>query len=438
MRFGFLKLFLLPVVLVPVGLYGQAAPLPPGTSADDQPAQSTQAGPLAVAETAIDAKNYDKARGQLDAYLSAHPTDARALFDRGYCDDAQGRAHAAEGFYRKAIAADPKQFEARMALGLLLTQAGSADAKGELQTAITLEPNPPNPAAKAQAYRTLAKLLRESDPDQAKRDLIEALKLSPETIDDTLLTAEIAEAAGDPAVAEEAYRRVLKVDPESSVATAGLAHLLFSEKKYTEAEPLLKAALTRDPDDPALNTQLAALLAVEGKADEAVAALEKLHQIKPKDREIGMMLADAYVQAQDYEKADALYANLLAATPNDSELASERGQVLIREQKYDQALEMFQRAVKIKRDDSDAWGGIAFAASKTGQFQLVVDALTMRSKLASETPATYFLWATAYDNLHHRQQSVEYYQLFLKSALGKFPDEEWQAKQRLAVLEKNK
>ena len=444
MRSGFLKLFLLPVVLGPLVLHGQSAPLPPGTSSDDQPAQSTQAGPLAAAEAAIDAKNYDKARGLLEAYLSAHSGDARALFDRGYCDDAQGRIQAAEGFYRKAIAADPKQFEARMALGLLLAQSGAenskaeGDAKAELETAVTLNPNPPNPAAKAQGYRTLAKLLRESDPDQAKQDLIEALKLSPETIDDTLLTAEIAEAAGDQAVAEEAYRRVLKVDPESSVATAGLAHLLLTEKKYADAEPLLKAALSRDPDDPALNTQLAALLAAEGKTDEAVAALEKLHQLKPQDRDIGMMLADAYVQAESYEKADAVYANLIAAAPNDAELASERGQVLIREQKYDEALEMFQRAAKIKQDDSDAWGGIAFAASKTGQFQLVVDALTMRSKLASETPATYFLWATAYDNLHHRQQSVEYYQLFLKSALGKFPDEEWQAKQRLAVLEKSK
>ncbi len=438
MRSGLLKLLLLPVVLVSAGLHAQSAPLPPGATADDQ----QQTGPLAQAEAAIDAKNYDKARGLLDAYLSVHAGDARALFDRGYCDDAQGRTQTAEGFYRKAIAADPKQFEARMALGLLLAQTASesskaeGDAKAELETAVTLDPNPPNPAAKAQAYRTLAKLLRQSDPDQAKQDLIEALKLSPEIIDDTLLTAEIAEASGDQAVAEEAYRRVLKVDPESSVATAGLAHLLLSEKKYADAEPLLKAALSRDPDDPALNTQLAALLAAEGKTDEAVIALEKLHQLKPQDREIGMMLADAYVQAENYEKADAVYANLLAAAPTDAELASERGQVLIQEQKYDEALEMFQRAVKIKQDDSDAWGGIAFAASKTGQFQLVVDALTMRSKLASETPATYFLWATAYDNLHHRQQSVVYYQLFLKSALGKFPDEEWQAKQRLAVLEK--
>ena len=51
----------------------------------------------------------------LDAYLSTHPTDARALFDRGYCDDAQGKTAAAKDFYRKAIAADPKQFEARLA-----------------------------------------------------------------------------------------------------------------------------------------------------------------------------------------------------------------------------------------------------------------------------------------------------------------------------------
>ena len=426
------------LVVGTTGVLGQAAQLPPGTKADEEPAQNAQAAPLADAEAAIDAKNYDKARGLLDPYLSGHPSDARALFDRGYCDDAQGRPGTAESYYRKAIAADPKQFESRLALGLLLAQARSDDAKTELQTAITLEPNPPNPEAKAQAYRTLAKLLRESDPDAAKQDLIEALKLSPEAKDDTILTAEIANAAGDNAVAEAAYRRVLKVDPESSAATAGLAHLLLAEKKYAEAEPLLKAALARDPDDPALNTQLAALLGAEGKTDEAVVSLEKLHQLKPQDREMGMMLADAYVQAQDYEKADAVYQNLLASTPNDAELVSERGQVLIREEKYDEALQMFQRAVKIKQDDSDAWGGIAFAASKTGQYQLVVDALTMRSKLASETPATYFLWATAYDNLHHRKQSMEYYELFLKSALGKFPDEEWQAKQRLAVLEKSK
>ncbi|MGB0125287.1 MAG: tetratricopeptide repeat protein, partial [Silvibacterium sp.] len=125
-----------------------------------------------------------------------------------------------------------------------------------------------------------------------------------------------------------------------------------------------------------------------------------------------------------------------AATPNDADLESARGQVLIREGKYAEALVLLQNAVKIRQDDPDAWGGIAFAASKTHQSPLVLEALTMRSKYAAETPATYFLWATANDNLHRIKQAVEYYHLFLQSAPGKFPDEEWQARQRIALLTK--
>jgi Flp pilus assembly protein TadD len=185
-----------------------------------------------------------------------------------------------------------------------------------------------------------------------------------------------------------------------------------------------------------LNAQYAALLGAEGKSNEAVASLEKLHQLEPKDRGVARMLADGYVQAGDAEKADSVYAELLAETPNDAELEAARGQVLIRERKYAEALVLLQNAVKIRQDDPDAWAGIAFAASKARQFDLELEALATRSKLAAETPATYFLWATANDNLHRNKQAVEYYRLFLKSATGRFPDEEWQARQRIAVLMK--
>ena len=417
-------------------LAGQAAPLPPGTSLNDSEQVSSQASPLDRIESEIAAKKYDKAQGMLDAYISAHPKDARALFDRGYCDDAQGKTASAKVFYRKAIAADPKQFESRLALGLILAQEGDADAGKQLQAAATLEPDPPNPAAKAQALRALARVDRESDPGVAKQALIDALRISPETPADTLLAAEIAEAAGDPDVAEQAYRRVLKENPQSSQAIAGLVHLLMQEKKFSEAEPLIHSALVRDPDDPALNAQYAALLGAEGKPSEAVAALEKLHQLEPKDRSIAKMLADGYVQAGESQKADAIYAELLAATPDDADLEAAQGQVLIREGKYQQALDLLQKAVKTRKDDADAWSGIAFAASKTHQPELVLEALATRSKLAEETPATYFLWATANDSLHRKVQALEYYQLFLKSASGKFPDQEWQARQRIAVLKK--
>jgi tetratricopeptide (TPR) repeat protein len=148
------------------------------------------------------------------------------------------------------------------------------------------------------------------------------------------------------------------------------------------------------------------------------------------------MLADSYFQAGDMQRADSAYAELLAKTPADAELESVRGQVLIREGKYEDALILLQNASKSRQDDPDIWGGIAFCASKTGQFPEVLTALAMRSKIVADTPATYFLWATANDNLHRKKEALEYYQLFLKSASGKFPDEEWQAKQRIAILMK--
>src|SRR6202012_1860392 len=98
---------------------------------------------------------------------------------------------------------------------------------------------------------------------------------------------------------------------------------------------------------------------------------------------IASMLADAYVQLGDLDKADAVYAQALTDSPNDPELLSSRGQVLIREQKYPEALVVLQHAATMDSKDADTWSGIAFAASKTGQPALELDALAARSKITA-------------------------------------------------------
>lgn len=432
---------LLLVLAAPV--FAQPIPLPPGTIGSDDAQQTTPSSSdsaLAPAESDIDAKNYAAAAGKLDVYLSVHPADARALFDRGYVADAQDHPDAAESWYRKAIAADPKQFESRLALGLLL--AGKGDPKSEdaareqLQAAVQLQPNPPNPAAKAQADRALARLMRSSDPEAARDALVDALRLTPETPADTLLTAQIAEAAGDTTVAEEAYRRVLQQQPDSAEATAGLAYSLIAQKRYADAQPIVEAALRRNPDDPTLNAQLAAILNAQGKQADALGVLRKLHQLEPGNRSVTTMLADADAQSGDADEAGMLYQQLLAASPDDPALLDARGQILIRQQHYADAIALFRKAVAVKSDDVDAWSGIAFADSETHQYQDELQALSMRSKYAAENPGSLFLRATAYDNLHQSKAAADYYQRFLAAAQGKFPDQEWQAKHRLAALPK--
>jgi len=420
--------------------FAQSASLPPGTSVPDAQQQQTAPNPLNQAESAIAARNYPAATYQLDAYLSAHPGDARALFDRGYVADAQGQTADAESWYRKAIAADPKQFEAHLALGLVLAGKGdAAGARDQLYAASQLEPNPPNPAAKAQAFRALARLLRTSDPTGARDALVEALKLTPETPADTLLAAQIAEAAGNDDIAEQEYRKVLQDQPDSpaaSEATAGLAHLLIEERRFSDAQPLVANALQKDPDDPALNAQMAAILNAEGKPAEAIAVLQKLHQLEPDSRSVTGMLADADFQAGDLDAADALYLQLLAATPNDPELLDAHGQILIREQRFADALAAFHKAVAALPGDVDAWTGIAFADSKLQRWSDELQALSMRSKFTPDNPATLFLWATAFDNLHQTKSAAAYYHRFLTADQGKLPDQEWQARHRLVALEK--
>jgi hypothetical protein len=79
---------------------------------------------------------------------------------------------------------------------------------------------------------------------------------------------------------------------------------------------------------------------------------------------------------------------------------------------------------------------LAFAASKTKQPAIAIHALTMRSKFLPEVPSTYFLWAISYDALHQNVEAATYYHHFLDASAGKFPDQEWQARQRIILLEK--
>ena len=59
---------------------------------------------------------------KLDPYLAAHPNDARAIFDAGYVADSENRLNDAAALYRRAVAADPKSFEAHLSSGLLLAR----------------------------------------------------------------------------------------------------------------------------------------------------------------------------------------------------------------------------------------------------------------------------------------------------------------------------
>ena len=409
-----------------------AAPPVAATAAAPQPVSAQ----VAAAEALIVKSNWKAAEAALDTWLATHPGDAHALFDAAYVADAQNRLDEAAALYRRAVEADPQSFEAHLSLGLLLARQGKlTEARPELAAATSLDPSPAGPATTARAWRALAAIDRTTDTTQASSDLLEALKLTPESPADTLLAANLADQAGQYDAAETAYRRVLAKDPKSAAANAGLAHLLIMRKQYPEAETMLRAALEQAPDDPALTAQLATVLADQDKA-EALPLIQKLHQQHPTDAAITRMLAELLAQAGDPAGSDQLYSGLLAASPEDPDLLIAHGQNLIRQLKYPEAFAAFDKATRLDPANPDGWSGLAFAASRTHQPSITLHALTMRSKYLPEVPSTYFLWATAYDTLHDKVQAATYYHHFLDASAGKFPDQEWQARQRIILLER--
>jgi len=431
---------LIVLLLASVAGYGQSIvqkPVRPAPEATPAAATArTVSDEVASAEESITKSDWKAAGAKLDTWLAAHPSDARALFDAGYVADAQNRLEAAAGFYRRAVEANPQSFEAHVELGLLLARMGKlTEAHPELVAATQLDPGVAGPAAKARAWRALAEIDRKDDPAKASEDLLEALKLSPETPADTLLAASLAEQTGQLDAAEKAYRQILAADPKSAQANAGLAHLLIARKQYPEAESLLRTALEKSPEDTVLTTQLATVLAAEDKA-EALPLFQKLHEAHPKDAAITRMLAAVLDDAGDATGSDKLYVSLLAANPDDPALLVAHGQNLVRQLKYAEAFAAFDKATRLNPASADGWSGLAFAASRTGQPAITIHALTMRSKYLPEIPSTYFLWAISYDALHEKARAAAYYHHFLDASAGKYPNQEWQARQRLIVLEK--
>jgi predicted Zn-dependent protease len=145
-----------------------------------------------------------------------------------------------------------------------------------------------------------------------------------------------------------------------------------------------------------------------------------------------------YASSGKNDLAEAAYRALLAGHPNDGELHRRLGEVLLEEKKFPEAEKQFVDAVKFKPDLGEAYGGLAFAAGENKNYALTIRALDARAKFLPETAITYFMRASAYDHLKDFKHAAANYHLFLNSAKGKYPDQEWQAKHRLIAIEPKK
>lgn len=435
------------VLLCPLAAAAQMQ-VPPGTRSA-VPVTPTSAVPsgqeqaLQRAEEAISKGSYQDAVTLLAPLANAGQKDGRLFYDLGFAQDALGKDQEAATAYRGALERNPQDGTTRVSLGLLLARSGDRAAAEEELARATRSPGLPAEIA-GRAFRALAQMHVETQPVRAADELLAALKLSPETPEDARLAAEITDAQHDVPAAEKAYQHAAQMAPTDPEVALGYARLLSREGKHTEAEAVLTPARKTHPENRALTAEYASQELLLNHTTEVLPLLQQLHSAQPDDPAIARLLATAYVASGAPEKASPIYAALLQATPDDAGIQIEWADCLIRQKRSAEAEPILQRVVSTQGKTVppdllvNAAGMLAFAASSNHDPETVLKALSIRESLVSPTAAYTFLAATAHDTVHHNKQAVEQYRLFLQQASGKFPDQEWQAQQRLQILDRRK
>ncbi len=407
-------------------------------------AAAPQSEAMQAANEALVARDWVKAVKLLQPLAAADPQNAQVLYDLGSAQDALEQETAAEQSYRAAILDAGGYLEPRLALGLLLARAGRMeDARAELGAAAAITNG--DKLLRARALRAMARIDEKTRPGEARDELLAALSLSPETPEDTLMAAELAQGASNGRdAAEAAYRRLLEKTPQNAAGTAALAHLLVTEKRYAEAEKLLTEGLAAHPQDEAMTIQLAAAYTAEGKSAQAAPLVEALHAANPGEENVSRLLAELYVNTKEWEKAEPLLSTLTEQHPQDGDLVDLRAQALMHLHQDAEGERILARVIPDPAlfSNTAAWADaaadLAFCASANDDPGVVLQVLANRAKVLPPSAPILFLTAISEDKLHRGKEAVQAYEQFLAASNGANPNEEFEARHRLVALQHRK
>ena len=387
-------------------------------------AQSTNY--LAEGNQALDAKQYDRAIELFTKAVAADPKDYGAEFQLALTYSLLGKDPDAIPHYRAALALRPGLYEAELNLGLsLLRIKDAAAAIPHLKVAVDQKPQEFRPAY----YFAQALLDTKQYP-----------------------------------AAEAAFRNAAALDTRSGAAQSGWAEALLRQGRADDAKPHVDDAFTLDrtfrhqyvelaelyesnhrnaeaiamyrefPDDPIAQEHLGVLLTAEGDLAEAIRSLELAVAKSPTEAN-RVALAQAYAKNKQLDKAQTVAAEAVEASPRDPDLRLFYARFLRDQRKFPEAAGQFAAVAQIKPDSIEAWSELASALVISGQYPQAIAALDRVRGLGAENSGHVFFRALALDHLEQRAEAIQNYNKFLAGSQGKFPDQEFQARQRVRILE---
>ena len=384
---------------------------------------------LADAARALEQEKYAEAVPLLEKALAADPADYRARFNLAFALTQLQRDPEAIEQYTKVAEQQPDLVPARLNLGLLLLrQKNAAAAAPHLEVAAEKRPQD----YRAQFYCAEA-LLGAGQAERAAAGYRKALELESQSAAATLGLGRALARLGQLEPAREQFVRAAQLDPQFRDGLLELGDLLEQKQQPAQALELYLEFLKNTPDALAVRERAAVLLLQSKRYDEAIEQLEPVVKQNPTAANQAA-LAQAYTMGRQPAKALPLLRAAAAAEPASWELRFRLGTALLESGDAAAASREFLAVVEKQPDHKEAWNGLGFSLYKLENFAGALKALDRARGLGPEPSGNHYLRAIILDKFQQYPAALESYQRFLAEAGGRYPDDEFKARQRVRII----
>jgi superkiller protein 3 len=388
-------------------------------------AQSAEFG--AEGLKALEAQEYEQAEQFFAKAAEADAKDYSAWFHLALAQSLLNKDAEAVAGYRKALELKPGLYEAELNLGIvLLRQKKAAEAAPFLQSAAQKKPKEFRPS-----FYAAEALRRSSQFGQAEPYYRAALEIDPKSPEAEAGLGRCLARQGNLAEGAPHFRKAVELDPAAQDVLLELASLYEARKQYPEAADIYR----QFPDNPAARERLGELLLESGKAADAIPQLEVAVKSSPTNAN-RVALATAYLRNKQPERGAALLREAVQAEPDNLDLRMMYGRALRDQRVLGAAAREFARVAQARPGFKEAWSELAGVLMILEQYPQALAALEKVKALGGENAAYYYFRALILDHLKQYQPALESYRQFLAMSQNQHPDEEFKARQRVRIIQK--
>jgi predicted Zn finger-like uncharacterized protein len=304
------------------------------------------------------------------------PNNARIAFLSARVNDALGHGLDAEKAYKRAVAADPKLFEANLYLGrfylrakrfadaqeqmdaaaklapdsaavqagvgeLSLAKDHAADAKAQFEKSAKLEPT------LADAHLGLARALYVlGDAKEAKVEADKALELDAHIQDGHLTAGEILWKLGDLDGALAELTKAKADSPNSNEVAIATGIVKYDKGDFAGAESSLLIALSNDPVNSEAHYQLARVKNAQGQYTQAIDQMKDALDHTPKRPDYHYEMGVILRASKDVSGAIQEWQQAVQLDPKNADSLEALGQVYLDQGRFDDAVKSCEEALK--------------------------------------------------------------------------------------------